>query len=398
MVVGSRDAPSIADGAIVLESDGKTLAAVGPKFELVAQFPDARFESHHGVLIPGLINASVTLEDEGLAAVGGQGYFAHDLALARARAERADEVDVDALKRRCGKLRETGTVAAGVVSTTLLDANAIRESGIIARVFHPVRGMREETAAVMLQLADELVRERGNSLRVQRSLHSLYALHPKAVTVVISDATEADARILVPLCTGAVERASLLDAPNPFDSLLSASPDNARDWPSPACDPISYATQLDALSARTFVSGLIDATAGELGRIAAWTQLAGVTPRQDLFTDARMPDVATMLALGLEVAVGTGSVAVVPDVDVLEEVRAIAARFPQFSAAGLLPLAMEHGARALGVDARLGSLRPGKSPGVLLVESKTPVTSDPAAFVLREKRGARRLLVGASES
>lgn len=398
VIRGRASAPSISGGAVVLAADGKTLVAVGPKEELELRFPTTHFRSLHGVLMPGLINTSVALEDEGLSVRGGEGQFAFDVALAGARSERGDEISVDDVRRRCAKIAACGTAAVGVVSTTLLDVSTLSASGLVSRVFHPIRGMREETAAVMLQLATELHGERSHGLRVQNALHSIYALHPKAVAVVLSRLERDEDRVFLPLCTGPVERASLLNGSGPFDAMLAAHPESQRDWPVPACDPVSYATQLDALCARTVVASLLDATAGELGRVAAWCTHASITPRQNLLTDARLPDVATMHALGLSIALGTGSVAAVPDGDVLEEVAALAARFPQMPAQVLLSFALDHGARALGVQACLGTLEEGKSPGVVGVAFDTRVEADPATFVLRERRRPREVLAKPSES
>jgi cytosine/adenosine deaminase-related metal-dependent hydrolase len=77
---------------------------------------------------------------------------------------------------------------------------------------------------------------------------------------------------------------------------------------------------------------------------------------------------------GVRVALGTDSLASNPDLDLLAEVRFLAAQYPDFSRETLLRMATLSGAEALGWADETGSLTPGKSADlvVLPVEDRDP--------------------------
>jgi len=62
---------------------------------------------------------------------------------------------------------------------------------------------------------------------------------------------------------------------------------------------------------------------------------------------------------GLAVGIGTDSSASNHDLDLLNEVRAVRAAEPRLDGATLLEIATMGGARAIGVDDRLGAILPG---------------------------------------
>ncbi len=88
---------------------------------------------------------------------------------------------------------------------------------------------------------------------------------------------------------------------------------------------------------------------------------------------------------GIEVAIGTDSRASNPDLNLWNELRAIARLHPYLPANEILKMGTMHGARALGVETSLGSIEAGKS--ALLV--RMPIencNSDPVESLLRDAR------------
>ncbi len=67
-----------------------------------------------------------------------------------------------------------------------------------------------------------------------------------------------------------------------------------------------------------------------------------------------------MLELGINVALGTDSRASNPDLDLLHEMKAVRAAFPEISPRRIVEMATLGGATALGLQQKLGSLKPGK--------------------------------------
>ena len=74
---------------------------------------------------------------------------------------------------------------------------------------------------------------------------------------------------------------------------------------------------------------------------------------------------------------GTDSRASSPDLSVLAEMRFVARKYPSISPAAVLRLGTLWGARALGLDCRVGSLEPGKQADVTAIELPDREASDP---------------------
>jgi cytosine/adenosine deaminase-related metal-dependent hydrolase len=73
----------------------------------------------------------------------------------------------------------------------------------------------------------------------------------------------------------------------------------------------------------------------------------------------------------VHVAVGTDSLASAPDLNVFAELATMRALAPTVPAAALLDSATRQGARALGLDARYGTIEPGKTARLLAVTIPT---------------------------
>jgi cytosine/adenosine deaminase-related metal-dependent hydrolase len=71
---------------------------------------------------------------------------------------------------------------------------------------------------------------------------------------------------------------------------------------------------------------------------------------------------ADMLALGINVALGTDSAASAPDLNVLEDARLVHRLRPDMPPQTILEMITTRGARALGLDHVLGQLSPGFRP------------------------------------
>ena len=94
------------------------------------------------------------------------------------------------------------------------------------------------------------------------------------------------------------------------------------------------------------------------------------------------------LARGVNVAVGTDSLASNPDLDVLAEVRELHRRYSDAPVETLLEMATINGARALGFDADCGTLEAGKSADFVVV----PGAGDDPHEALLSGGGARRTM------
>lgn len=104
-------------------------------------------------------------------------------------------------------------------------------------------------------------------------------------------------------------------------------------------------------------------------RVAAGRALTFcLCPNANLYIGGELPDVGGLVRSGHPIVVGTDSLASNHELSLLEELKTLERAFPALRAEELLQWATLNGARALGMEAGLGSFVPGKQPGVVLIE------------------------------
>lgn len=90
-------------------------------------------------------------------------------------------------------------------------------------------------------------------------------------------------------------------------------------------------------------------------------------PNANLFISGLLPDVDMLVRNECTIVLGTDSLASNHQLSILEEMKTLQKAFPQLGTTQLLQWATGNGARALQLDGVLGSFRPGKQPGVVLI-------------------------------
>lgn len=94
-----------------------------------------------------------------------------------------------------------------------------------------------------------------------------------------------------------------------------------------------------------------------------------VCPLSNIFIHNALPPIPLMRKNGLSITVGTDSLSSNDDLDMVKELVCIHENFPEVPMSEILGWACLNGARFLAKDDRLGSLVPGKKPGVVLVRN-----------------------------
>jgi len=110
-------------------------------------------------------------------------------------------------------------------------------------------------------------------------------------------------------------------------------------------------------------------------------------PNANLYIETRLPHYSSFIEAGAKMTIGTDSLTSNWQLSILEEMKTIS-RYQSFIPFDtLLQWATLNGAKALGMEDQIGSLEPGKEPGVLLL------TLDPEKDkIWEEVTGVRRLV------
>lgn len=98
-------------------------------------------------------------------------------------------------------------------------------------------------------------------------------------------------------------------------------------------------------------------------------------PNANWYIERRLPDITLFEESGLPVCLGTDSLASNHQLSIWSEVQLIHEHFPDISLETLLRWATFNGARALQMDDFIGSLEPGKRPGLVAINEQNGITN-----------------------
>ena len=394
--------PAIADGAVVVDG-ADTIVDVGRRAELGARHPDAVEERAEGALLPALVNAHCHLELSALAGAvpGGAGLidWASRLmplvkGIGPARATETATVAAAAMVR-------FGTAAVGDVGNSLAAVPAIAAAGLRGVFFHELVGSRQARDGGALA---DAARELDGFLTVSpaaapgsapsraapawpRGLAYVPAPHaPYSVgRALFREIFYVAARAAVPTSVHVAEDR---------DELLLLRDGTGR-WPAvltrlgidpatraPGQSPVAYLASLGAFNAAAppLLVHMVyaDTEDRRLAREAGATVV--LCPRSNLHITGQLADVGALLGDGVNLALGTDSLASTADLSLWGEVATLAARFPTVAPAVWLDAATRGGAEAMQLLS-LGTLSPGKRPGIIEVSCSDRGPSPEAALV-----------------
>jgi cytosine/adenosine deaminase-related metal-dependent hydrolase len=154
----------------------------------------------------------------------------------------------------------------------------------------------------------------------------------------------------------------------PWCTLLEELRTGKATWTPPGCDPAEYVDRIGFLDGRVLAVHGVHLSPRALERLARRGATLVTCARSNAATGAGVPPVAAFYAAGLRVAVGTDSLAGVPDLNLFSELARLRALAPAVPASLLLESATRQGARALGFEADFGTIEPGKRADLVVVD------------------------------
>ena len=388
-------APPIPHGTLV-ERAGR-IVWVGPRGDAPpADEGDDTVDVGDAILLPGLVNTHCHLE---LTAMRGflDGLSFREWIL-RLTAARRTVLDADALLD-AARLGVQEGVRAGV--TTFADTgdsgagfDAMLERGVRGISYREVFGpdpAQCEHALADLRTRFEGMRARETSLvRAGLSPHAPYTVSDALYRATTALARELASPIAVHIAESALETELVAHGAGAFaDGLrkrgIAVVPRGRS--------PIALLDQLGVLGVDPLLIHCVRVDADDVRTIARRQCAVAHCPASNARLRHGVAPVAELLAAGIEVGLGSDSVASNDRMDLLDEARQallFAAARPghvdAFDAATALELATLGGARALRLDREVGSLEPGKAADLaafpLAAHSRGPTHDPIAAAVL----------------
>ena len=345
------------DGGRVVELGERVPSGVSP-------------ERLRGALVPGFVNAHCHLELSHLrgAVDTGTGLLPFLRGVVTLRAAEPSAIQ-EAIRRADAAMWDAGIQAVGDIANTA-DAAAVKHASPIAYVtfveaFDFLQG--GAMAQEVLAKAEAVLAAHPEPRRLVP--HAPYTVSP-ALHRLLAARNPPGGCVSIHNQETAAEDAFLRDGTGDFVGFYRDFGFDLTGW-SPSGKTALAATlpYLDPARRTLFVHNT-QTTPADLEQAEEWSErVYWVTcPNANLYIENRLPRYAEWVEAGARVAIGTDSLTSNWQLDIVEEMKAIQRYQSQLDTRTLVQWATLNGAEALGLDARIGSLSPGKVPGLVLIE------------------------------
>jgi cytosine/adenosine deaminase-related metal-dependent hydrolase len=371
--------PPIRDGWVAI--DHGRIIALGKRGGVSA---DVNRAASHGrttetalgsvAILPGLVNAHTHLElswMRGAVPTGGRFSDWIRSVIARRRGGPGDDDSAQsAISDAIDECRRCGTALVGDIANTMVTVAPLAASPLHAVIFHELIGFKNGSAAMLVEQAvQQLARQpvRPN-VRLTLAAHAPYSVSPslfRGIKTALS--RQPFARSTVHLGESAEEIVFLDNGGGPWRSLLEELGVWDPTWVAPSCDPAEYLDRMGFLDERLVCVHGVHLQRSALQRLARRGAMLVTCPRGNRLTGAGSPPIAAFYRAGLRVAIGTDSLASVPDLNLFSELAELRRLAPDVAASQLLESATVQGARALGWETDFGTIEPGRSAALIAV-------------------------------
>jgi cytosine/adenosine deaminase-related metal-dependent hydrolase len=348
--------PPLDDAAVL--HDGERILAVGGFRELASAHHGPVQDLGEACLVPGPINAHGHLELAHLAGriQGGRGFLAW---VEELLALPLYALDPAAVRAALEDMRALGVAACADVATRNAEAVAglLRESGLFFVLFAEAIGTGPGEPP-----------ECGREENGLRSLagHALYSTEPETLRRAKAATLAAGLPFSLHLAEHDHEVEILAAGSGPFWDLLRSRGLMSGFRP-PGLSPVERAAELGLLDGRTLAVHCVKVTDRDIDVLAASRASVCLCPRSNERIGVGRAPWEKLCAAGLNLCLGTDSLASCPDLDIWAEARAFAQGFAgRLSAQDLAALLTRNPARALGIEADFGEIAPDRRAALAL--------------------------------
>jgi 5-methylthioadenosine/S-adenosylhomocysteine deaminase len=387
----------LSDGAVAI--DGDVIVAVGERRTLIAQFPGtAIIEFGSAAILPGFVNCHAHLEVTSMR--GALDDVEHDfgswlLRLNDLRSKLSPAEIEAAAVNGATEAAQAGVTCVGDIGR-YGDAglNALKTVGLRGVLFQETEFSPDNKTAVddFEKLKEKFLglRERATQLvEVGLSPHAPYTVSRRLFELIARYAIDEDIKLTIHAAESAEEHDLLTRGEGLFSDLFRKL---RVDWEVPHCSPIDFLSSTGVLDARPLLAHCVTVSGSDIRTIAASGSRVAHCPKSNAKFGHGYAPFEKILDAGIAVGLGSDSVASNNICDLLEESRfaALAARNRHdrgrfISARDVLDAGTLGGAKALGLEEKIGTLEPGKQADITVISlsrvAQTPVNNVEAALV-----------------
>ena len=376
--------PPLHQGVVIIDDAGRILA-----IESREQHDPASLEIHSGWLVPGFINTHCHLELSHLRGRvdTGTGLIPFITGVVTQRGASAETI-AEAITKGEDEMLAGGIVAVGDISNAP-DTFATKSRGRLRYyTFIELFDFLQENGAAQTftngaMVYDQLTLAPGSA----RSYvpHAPYTVSRSLFRQIREANPAAGATVSIHNQETPPENELFLDKKGGFLDFYGGFGIALDAFEATGLTSIHYAlAHLNPANRTLFVHNTLT-TRADIQAAQDWSEHVYWTtcPNANLYIENRLPNYQLFLDAGARVTIGTDSLTSNWQLSVLEEMKTIARYQSYVPVETLLRWATLNGAQALGFDDTLGSLEPGKTPGVLLLQGMSPDGKLNAATTVR---------------
>ncbi len=332
-------------------------------------------EFYDGILVPGFVNSHTHIELSHLLGKfeRGSGMAGFIRQINRLRDIVTEEERVEAIAEQMDKSYNEGVSAIADISNHHYSFSVKQNSKIYSRTFIELFGTEENQANSIIESAKELTRKaKEMGLDAAPTPHSCYTLSPKLLELASKEA------LLEGWLSFHNQESWEEEMMIKFGEGPLAQEYKGRSLSTPpvtGASPLSYFLKILAKSGELSnqnillvhnTSSTVDdfIEASEAIKNLYWA----LSPRSNLFIHNILPPVIRMMEEGLNLVLGTDSLSSNSSLSMVEEIKTIQDYFPSIPLERIVEWCTINGARFLGKERLLGSIEPGKSPGIVLID------------------------------
>lgn len=353
------DGPRILDNHSVLIEDSK-IVGIEPSGSLSA---NSVIDLGRAVLMPGLINCHTHLE---LTDLGRPVTRRQDLTL---WLDEVRELRDGKDSRDLIKSSQKGVEASVEYGTTTIVDHAnsgnsyipLRDSGMRVFLLFEMVGFPDHLYEEKARLLDERIAavQETEYLKWGIAPHSAYGVSER----LLQKCSDIAKKTGCPISTHASEHEGEVElfetGKGPFVDFLTRLGSDLSKWNAPGMTPIEYLQKLGLVTDRTLMVHSNYLRDGDFEIIRNAGASAVYCPRSHFYFYHRYHPFKKLLAKGIRVCFGTDSMVSNWSLDLLEELKFVYQSYEGVTPIQLIQMATSNAAMALGMDSRVGELRPG---------------------------------------